>query len=72
MDMDDHHGSYHFHGICLWGDIPEIKSKGVLRHLGVPYASFVIGSGDGLDVGWVKSIAQHLGLKYEFLQTSGS
>lgn len=59
-------------GFASGGDIPQIKSKGVLRHLGVPYASFVTGSGDGLDVELVKSFAQHLGVRYEFVQTSWS
>lgn len=51
-------------------DLPEIKEKGVLRHLGVPYANFVTGSGDGLDVELVKLFAQHLGVKYEYVLTS--
>ena len=41
--------------LCLCGgaladDLREIRERGVLRHLGVPYANFVTGSGDGLDV----------------------
>ncbi len=51
-------------------DLPEIKEKGVLRHLGVPYANFVTGSGDGLDVEMIKLFAQHLGVKYEFVDTT--
>ncbi|MBW1993760.1 MAG: ABC transporter substrate-binding protein, partial [Deltaproteobacteria bacterium] len=31
-------------------DLQEVRKTGVLRHLGVPYANFVTGSGDGLDV----------------------
>ncbi|GAB6162936.1 hypothetical protein JCM12298_20960 [Desulfothermus naphthae] len=31
-------------------DLPEIKKRGVIRHLGVPYANFVTGAGDGFSV----------------------
>ena len=31
-------------------DLDEIRERGELRHLGVPYANFVTGSGDGMDV----------------------
>jgi ABC-type amino acid transport substrate-binding protein len=51
-------------------DLKEIKEKGVIRHLGVPYANFVTGSGDGLDVDMIKLFAQHLGVKYEYVATS--
>lgn len=51
-------------------DLIEIKKTGVLRHLGVPYANFVTGSGDGLDVELVQLFAEHLDLKYEYINTS--
>lgn len=51
-------------------DLEEILQKGVLRHLGVPYACFVTGSGDGLDVEMVKGFARHLGVRYEFVETT--
>jgi len=51
-------------------DLPEILQKGELRHLGVPYANFVTGSGDGLDVDLVKLFAQHLGVRYEWVKTT--
>lgn len=58
-------------GRPAWGsDLPEILQKGVLRHLGVPYANFVTGSGDGLDVDLVKLFAQHLGVRYEWVKTT--
>src|SRR5664279_4367960 len=37
-------------GAALAGDLPEVKKSGVLRHLGIPYANFVTGDGDGMDV----------------------
>jgi hypothetical protein len=43
-------------------DLPEIKARGVLRHVGVPYANFVTGTGDGLDVELVTLFAQDLGV----------
>lgn len=51
-------------------DLPEVKARGVLRHLGVPYANFVTGTGDGMDVELVSLFAQHLGIKYEYVKTS--
>ena len=55
-------------GFCA--DLSEIKERGVLRHLGVPYAHFVTGSGDGMDVEMVKLFAKHLGVRYEYVKTS--
>jgi len=56
---------------ALWAaDLKEIKERGVLRHLGIPYANFVTGSGDGLDVELTKLFAQHLGVKYEYVESS--
>lgn len=55
---------------ALGADLPEIKQSGVLRHLGVPYANFVTGSGDGLDADLVRLFAQHLGVQYQWVKTS--
>ena len=41
-------------------DLAEIKAEGVLRHIGIPYANFVSGSGDGMDVELIKGFALHL------------
>lgn len=51
-------------------DLDEIKQKGVIRHLGVIYANFITGSGDGLDVELMKLFAQELGVRYEFVETT--
>ena len=51
-------------------DLQEIKAQGVLRHLGIPYANFVTGSGDGLDVEIIQMFARHLGVRYQYVQTS--
>jgi len=51
-------------------DLDEIKHQGALKHLGVPYANFVTGSGDGMDVEIVKLFAKHLGVRYEYVKTT--
>ncbi|MGD8208723.1 MAG: transporter substrate-binding domain-containing protein [Desulfobacterales bacterium] len=52
------------------GDLAEIRRRGVLRHLGIPYANFVSNQEDGLDVEVMKLFAQYLGVKYEFVESS--
>jgi len=49
--------------------VEEVKKAGVLRHLGIPYANFVTGSGDGMDVELIRLFAANLGVKYEFVKT---
>lgn len=49
--------------------LEEVKKAGVLRHLGIPYANFVTGAGDGMDVELIQSFAAHLGVKYEYVRT---
>lgn len=55
-----------------WGrdGYQKVMEHRVLRHLGVPYAHFVTGSGDGLSVDLVKLFACHLGVNYEYIETS--
>jgi len=54
-----------------WGaTLQEIKERGVLRHLGIPYSNFVTGSGDGLDVELVKLFAQSLGVNYQYVEAT--
>jgi len=50
-------------------DLKEIKERGVLRHLGIRYANFVTGTGDGFDVELVKGFAEQIGVKYELVYT---
>ena len=45
-------------------DLAEIRARGELRHLGVRFANFVTGSGDGFDVELVRGFAEHLGVRY--------
>jgi ABC-type amino acid transport substrate-binding protein len=52
------------------GDLDAVRTRGVLRHLGVPYANFVTGGGDGFDVELVRRFAAHLGVRYEYVETS--
>ena len=59
--------------MTVWGsDLAEIKKVGVIRHLGVPYANFVTGSGDGMDVELIQKFAEHLGVRYQYVKTSWS
>ena len=50
--------------------LAQIKERGVLRHLGIPYANFVTGMGDGMDVELAKMFAAHLGVRYEYVPSS--
>lgn len=50
-------------------DLDTVKQSGVLRHLGIPYANFVTGTGDGMDVELTRMFADYLGVKYEYVAT---
>jgi ABC-type amino acid transport substrate-binding protein len=64
-----------FASACMMGhaaarDLADIKKDGVLRHLGVPYANFVTGDGQGLDVEVMQLFAKEIGVKYLYVKTS--
>ena len=50
----------------------DLSTPGVLHHLGIPYAHFVTGSGDGFDVELMQDFAASLGVEYRFVQSSWS
>lgn len=52
------------------GDLADIKKSGVLRHLGVPYANFVTGDGQGLDVEVMQLFAKEIGVRYQYVRTT--
>jgi ABC-type amino acid transport substrate-binding protein len=52
------------------GDLDTVRLRGVLRHLGVPYARFVSGGGEGFDVEMMQAFASQLGVRYEFVETT--
>ena len=57
------------------GDLAEIRQRGVLRHLGIPYAHFVRDTAkglDGLDVELMQLFAVYLGVEYQWVRTSWS
>lgn len=56
-------------GSAWGGDLAAIKKAGVLQHLGIPYANFVSGSGDGMDVEIMQKFSAHLGVRYEYVKT---
>jgi len=53
-------------------DLPEIQAAGQLRHLGIPYANFVTGAGDGLDVDLVRLFCREIGVDYVYVETDWS
>ncbi len=62
---------------ALGDSVADIKERGVLRHLGIPYANFVSGVGEGMtlngmDVELIRGFAESLGVKYEYVQTDWS
>ena len=54
------------------GDLDAVRERGVLRHLGVRYANFVTGGGDGFDVDLMRRFAERIGVRYEFVETEWS
>ena len=50
-------------------DLKEIQARGEIRHLGIRYANFVTGAGDGFDVELIQGFAKHLGVKYTLVYT---
>lgn len=50
--------------------LEEVQDRGVLRHLGVPYANFITGSDDGFEVELMKAFADFLQVRYQFVQTT--
>lgn len=50
-------------------DLKDVTKKGVLRHLGIPYANFVTGSGDGMDIELMQAFAKYIGVRYEYVKT---
>jgi ABC-type amino acid transport substrate-binding protein len=52
------------------GDLSEILKRGELRHIGVPYAKFVTGSGDGFSCDLIREFAQELGVRYVYVRSS--
>lgn len=58
---------------ALADDLADIRRRGVLRHLGVTYANFVMESESGmvgLDVELMQLFARHLGVRYELVKTT--
>jgi ABC-type amino acid transport substrate-binding protein len=49
------------------GDLADLQARGELRHLGVTYANFVTGAGDGLDVELMQGFAKQLGVRYRLV-----
>ena len=56
-----------FSTAAIGADLAEIMQRGELRHLGIKYANFVTGAGDGFDVELTKGFAKSLGVKYQLV-----
>ncbi|MGO9741823.1 MAG: transporter substrate-binding domain-containing protein [Roseiarcus sp.] len=48
-------------------DLDEIKARGELRHIGIRYANFVTGAGDGFDVEIMEGFAKKIGVSYKLV-----
>lgn len=68
-----------FTGMLAWGwlfaaaagdDLEQVRQRGELRHLGIPYANFNTGAGDGMDVELTQRFADSLGVKYVYIPTA--
>jgi glutamine transport system substrate-binding protein len=60
--------------LALWplaarADLAEIQARGEIRHLGIPYANFVTGAGDGFDVELIQGFAKRIGVRYRLVPT---
>jgi len=58
-----------FSTMLFAADLNEVMAKGVLRHIGLPYANFNTGTGDGMEAELTKLFAKSLGVKYEFVES---
>ena len=56
-------------GAAWGGDLPQVRKSGVLRQVGIPYANFVTGAGDGMDVALMQKFAKYLGVRYEYVKS---
>ncbi len=50
-------------------DLKEIQARGEIRHLGIRYANFVTGEGDGFDVDLMRGFAREIGVRYTLVYT---
>lgn len=48
-------------------DLAEIKQRGEIRHIGIRYANFVTGAGDGLEVELMQGFAKRIGVSYKLV-----
>ncbi len=55
---------------ALANNLDDVLRTGTLRHLGIPYANFITPEKEGLDVELMKAFAKHLGVKYQFVESS--
>ncbi len=51
-------------------DLEDVLQSGTLRHLGIPYANFITPDRRGLDVELMQAFAKHLGVQYQFVEST--
>jgi len=56
-------------GVARADDLDDVLARGELRHLGIRYANFVTGAGDGFDVELAQGFAKQLGVRYTLVFT---
>src|SRR6201996_2465979 len=54
-------------GASQAADLAEIKQRGEIRHIGIRYANFVTGAGDGLEVELMQGFAKRIGVNYKLV-----
>lgn len=52
------------------GDLADVLAQGELRHIGVRYAKFVTGSGDGFSSDLIRLFAEDLGVRYVLVDST--
>ncbi len=58
-----------FTAICFANDLDAIKKAGRLRHLGIPYANFITGDGEGMECDIMKLFASSIGVTYDYVKS---
>ncbi|WP_066856009.1 transporter substrate-binding domain-containing protein [Halodesulfovibrio spirochaetisodalis] len=59
-----------FHSTSYSITLSEIRARGELRHLGVPYARFADTNADGLDCALMRRFSEYIGVTYKFIPTT--
>jgi hypothetical protein len=50
-------------------DLADIKARGDLRHLGIPYGNFMTGDDESLDIHILRLYCRQIGVEYRYVKT---